>query len=214
MAGSSILTRRTFLGAAAATLTASDVFAAPDAPIARIDYKAFLPELAENDALRRTWWARFRKAEPYASTCLGSWEYGGLNTVKMTSDKTTWGPDGTLNMTRESLEKGAIFHEMFHPILHNAPFKLKAEKNHPDYRLYVECLCNTFQYFMEVNAGLRGDWVTRIAKWRNKNWAQIIAESTSISYDMTYGLPTLEFIKACSGFDQFKKLIANLNAKS
>jgi hypothetical protein len=101
---------------------------------------------------------------------------------------------------------------LFHVVLHNSPFKLKAEANDIDYRLYCECLCNAFEYFMETLLGPpEGDWKVRMTKWRTQTWAQIIGESTCLSYDMTYGLPTLEFIKTCADFPEFKKMFADLN---
>ena len=176
-------------------------------------YQNFLASL-DDDAIRKTWWERFLKAESSAKACVGTWELGKLDFV-VTSDKTCWCSDGTISIRNDDLAKGALYHELFHPVLHNSPFKKRAEANSIDYRLYCECLCNAFEYFMERSSGpIDGDWTVRMANWKSKTWAQIIAESTCLSYDMTCGLPALEFIKTCVNFDGFKKLFADLNSKS
>jgi hypothetical protein len=208
------VTRRVFLGSAAAALAATRAAAADDLPQARVRFKDFLPQLGENDTTRRSWWTRFQKVEAFARQCVGAWAFGKLTTVNLTTEKVClWAPSGVIRVSRESLDKASLYHEMFHPVLHNAPFKIKSEHSRIDYRLYVECLCNAFQYFMETAVGPKGDWTKRMEKWRPQSWAQIIADSGDIGYDMTYGLPALEFIKACAGFEEFKKMVGDLNAK-
>jgi len=178
-----------------------------------MEYQHFLASL-NDDATRKTWWERFQKAESHAKECLGSWDLGKLDSV-VRADKTCWCPDGTLFIETTALAKGALYHELFHPVLHHSPFKNKAEANDIDYRLYCECLCNAFEYFMEATLGPDdGDWVRRMAHWKSKTWAVIIAETTCLSYDMTYGLPALEFIKTCEDFAAFKRMFADLNVKS
>jgi hypothetical protein len=179
-----------------------------------MEFQNFLSDLNEDDVARMTWWERFNKAESNARECIDGWEQGKLDSV-VKSDKTCWCPNGTLHIRGEDLQKGSLYHELFHTVLHNSAFKKKAEANDIDYRLYCECLCNSFEYFMERTHGPSdGEWKMRIEKWNLKNWAEILAESSDLSYDMTYGLPALEFIRACSTFAEFKELIANMNKLS
>jgi hypothetical protein len=179
-----------------------------------MEKKAFLPQLGPDDQNRKVWWEKFQKAVALAKECVGGWRFGELNTVALTND-TCWCEDGTLKIKQDDLAKGSLYHELFHPVLHNSPFKRKAGTNKLDYCLHCESLCNAFQYFMEAKIGpADGEWATRVAKWRPKSWAQIISESGDISYDMTYGMPALEYIKACANFDEFKKMFAVMNAKS
>jgi hypothetical protein len=204
--------RRSFLGTAAAVTLAGNAPARPDA--GRLEFKDFLPQLTEKDPERQDWWLRFQKAESFARECVGRWQFAALTAVALTESKPARTPDGVTKLTKETLKEGGLYREVFHSALANSPFQLKAQSHSPDYRLYGECLCNAFQYFMEVTLGPRGYWMKKVSEWRPKTWAQIIARSTDLAYDLTYGLPALEFIKSCNGFPQFKAMFAELNAKS
>jgi hypothetical protein len=208
--------RRRFVGAAAVTMTALSggrAFGRDAGGSSGVPFDRFLTDLPGPESTRRGWYLRYQKAEAYARQCLGKWEMGKLEVVALSPDKTMWSPDGTLNVTKESLADGALYHELFHPILHNSPFRLKADRFRIKYGLYIECLCNAFEYFMEVQIGPRGNWIARMAKWRSKSWAQILAMSTDLDYDMTYGLPALEFIRSCRDFTAFKAMLVDLNSK-
>jgi hypothetical protein len=205
-------TRRAFISTAAAVALVEPAPGRPDT--GRLEFKDFLPQFADKDPERQEWWFRFQKALALARECVGSWEFASLRAVVLTEEKTEWHADGMAYVSHAALRDGALYHELFHPVLHNAPFKVKADSNRINYGLYCECLCNAFQYFMEVSVGPRASWAKRVSDWRPKGWAQIIAQSTDIGYDMTYGLPALEFIRSCAGFAGFKKMFADLNARS
>jgi hypothetical protein len=220
MCTSSSVTRRIFLGSSVAVLAAETGIqvrgqnADERKAGSKMEYTNFLSDLGENDLNRRRWWERFQKAETLARSCVGKWEFAALNAVIISSDRADWSPNGSVYLSKDALNHGAMYHEIFHPVLHNSPFKKKAESSRIDFRLYCECLCNAFQYFMEAMVGPKGFWSGKVADWKSKSWGQIIAQSGDIGYDMTYGLPALEFIKSCNGFDQFRRLVADLNAKS
>jgi len=180
-----------------------------------MEFEDFLQGLSStNSVLRHQWWVRFQDAETCAKSCVeDKWEFVDITSVILTHNN-LWHSDGTVEIDPGSLESGSLYHEIFHSALHKAPFKIKAEENKPNYELYVECLCNAFQYFMETSLGPSGGWVARLEDWRLKTWGELIYGSGDLPWDMTYGLPALEFIKACSRFEEFKRMFQAMNAKS
>jgi hypothetical protein len=200
------------MGTAAAVTLAGPAFGLPET--GRMEFRDFLPQLAEKDPERQDWWLRFQKSESLARECVGRWKFAALTAVVLTESNPGRTPDGVAKISKKTLEDGGLYREVFQAALTHSPFQAKAQAHAPDYGLYGECLGNAFQYFMEVTLGPRGYWMKKVSDWRSQTWAQIIAQSTDLPRDLTYGLPALEFIKSCNGFPQFKAMFAELNAKS
>lgn len=174
--------------------------------------------LVGNQNLVDEWWSPFEESLQFAQKCTTSPNVTlNISSVNLVCGNSiaSWNPCGIIEIDQTSLAEGALFHEVFHSALHDSPFKKKSESNSIKYGLYCECLCNTFQYLMEIKSNKRGAWAKRYDGWKTKNWAEIISQSTDLPYDMTYGLPTLEFIKACGeDLTKFQTLMAEMNSRS
>jgi hypothetical protein len=177
-----------------------------------MEFNRFLNAMGD-EPIRQHWWKLFEQARQIAERLVNGWAMGRLEQVIL-ADDCSWCPNGIIRISRQALEDGGIFHELFHAVLHESPFKIKAESNAPDYRLYCESLCNVFQYFMEQQFGVEGNWTRRMKGWQNKNWTQLITDSGDLSWDMTYGLPAQQLIKDWGNLVAFSQLFTVMNGKS
>lgn len=155
-----------------------------------------MSELPVGD-LRQRAWHHFQEAEQHAKAFASGWEWVKLERVDVTGEA-LWHEDGRIEVPDAGSD--AVFHEVFHSALHNSPFKQRAESI--ECRFYCECLCHTFQYFMEkllLPAG--GSWVKRMESWAGSSYQDIIEQhSRNKPWDYANGLATHCFITA-SGDD-------------
>ena len=174
-----------------------------------MNFEHFMP--SEGASSRRLEsWQRFQEAERAAKSFVGNWLWVEIIRVDVAGNA-IWHDDGRIEVP--STNSDSLFHEVFHSVLHHAPFKRIAEQAACTF--YCECLCNAFEYFMEaklIPGG--GSWMRRMESWERCGFQSIIeAKSGDRAWDFKYGLATHTFILA-SGFDidRFRKIFLAMNA--